>query len=139
MSRPLCWSFSVVKLLELYSVYFGRYCRNWLSFTALRMYLWCLKMVYYKVNILLKIVSCKVMTIANKPEHFNCMQTVICIIERERERERERRERERRERERGLCPFVKCWKWLNGISTFSIFLDMRFDISTAWQERERER
>ena len=29
-----------------------------------------------------------------QPEHFNCMQTVSCIIEREREREREK-ERER--------------------------------------------
>ena len=38
MSRPLCWSFSVVQLLELYSAYFGRYCRNWLSFTALQLY-----------------------------------------------------------------------------------------------------
>ena len=38
MSRQLCWSFSVVKLLDLYSAYFGTYYRNWLSFTALKMY-----------------------------------------------------------------------------------------------------
>ena len=66
MSRPLGWSFSVVQLLELYSAYFGRYCRNMLSFTALQMYPWHLKMVYYTVDILLKMVSCKVMTIENE-------------------------------------------------------------------------
>ena len=38
MSKPLCWPFSVVHLLELYNAYFGRYCRNWLSFIALQMY-----------------------------------------------------------------------------------------------------
>ena len=57
--------FSVVQLLELYSTYFGRYCRNWLSFTVLKIYPWHLKMVYCKLDILLKMVSCKVMTIEN--------------------------------------------------------------------------
>ena len=65
MSRPLCWSSSVVQLLELYSAYFWRYCRNWLSFTALKMYPWHLKMVYCKLDILLKMASCKVTTIEN--------------------------------------------------------------------------
>ena len=37
MCRPLCWSFHVVKELELESACFGRYCRNCLSFRAPKM------------------------------------------------------------------------------------------------------
>ena len=65
MSRPLWWSFSVVQLLELHSAYFGRYCRNWFTFTALQMYPQHLYMIYCKLDILLKMVSYKVMTIEN--------------------------------------------------------------------------
>ena len=66
MSRPLCWSFSVVQLLELYSAYFGRYSKNVLSLTALQMYHWHLQMIYYKLDILLQMVSYEVMTIENE-------------------------------------------------------------------------
>ena len=76
MSRPLCWSFSIVKKLELWSACFGRYCRNWLSFTALKTYSWHLKMVYCQLDILVKMVSSKVTTIEN--EHFNFNNFNIC-------------------------------------------------------------
>ena len=61
MSRPLCWSFSIVKQLEPWSACFGRYCRNWLNFTTLQTYSWQLKTVYCKLHVLMKMVSCKVM------------------------------------------------------------------------------
>ena len=70
MSRPLCWSFSLVKQLEGWSASFGRYFRNWLSFTALHTYSWQLKMEYCNLHILMKTVSCKVTMIEN--QHFNC-------------------------------------------------------------------
>ena len=50
MSRPLCWSLSVVKRLELWSACFGRYWRNWLSFTALKTDFWHLKTVYCQLD-----------------------------------------------------------------------------------------
>ena len=62
--------FGVLKHLELRSAYFWRYCRNWLSFTELKTYSWKLKMVYCKLDILLKMVNWKLKTIAN--ELFNC-------------------------------------------------------------------
>ena len=92
MSRPLCWSFSVVQLLELYSAYFGRYSINLLSFTTLQMYHWHLHMIYYKLDILLQMVSyevmtienemgsCKVLTIANNNEMYKTHIFVILFI-----------------------------------------------------------
>ena len=77
MSRPLCWSFSIVKQLELWSACFGRYCRNWLTFTALQMYSWQLKMVYCKLHLMVKMVSCKVMMMM-KNKCFNCNNFNIC-------------------------------------------------------------
>ena len=45
---------------------FGRYCRNWLTFTALQMFSCHLKMVYCELDVLMKTVNCKVMMIENQ-------------------------------------------------------------------------
>ena len=44
-----------------------------------------LKMVYCKVDVVMKVVSCKVTTIANendddRNEHLNCMKVVSCKV-----------------------------------------------------------
>ena len=79
MSRPLCSSFSVVKQLELLSEYFARYCRNWLSLTEWNTYSWQPKMVYCKLDILVKMVNCKLTTIANKRVYCRPVFAMRCL------------------------------------------------------------
>ena len=64
--------------LELRSEYFGRYCRNRLSFKWLKAYSWKLKTVYCKLDVLVKTKDSllKLKTIAN--ELFNWNNFNIC-------------------------------------------------------------
>ena len=77
MSRPLCWSFSIVKQLELWSGCFGSYCRNLLGFTTLQTYSWQLKTVYCKLHMLMKMVSCNLQNV--KPSWYMTVNVKLTL------------------------------------------------------------